>query len=49
MYRINQIAEILKCSKEIAAQVLNKISHMDLSEMGQEEFEFWVKFEAKWI
>jgi len=44
MYRINQIAKILNCAEVFAAQVLSKISHMDLSEMSQEEFEFWVNY-----
>ena len=47
MLRIQQISDLLNCSKTVAEQVLSKISHMDLSEMAQEEWEFWVNFYGK--
>jgi|TARA_R110000822_G_scaffold197597_11_gene335657 hypothetical protein len=47
MLRIQQISDLLNCSKAVAEEVLSKISHMDLSEMGQEEWEFWVNFYGK--
>jgi len=43
MLYINQIKELLNCSTEHANNVFDLMSHLDLSEMSQETFDFEVK------
>ena len=40
MYYINQIQDLLNCSRSYAERIFdNQMSHLDLSEMSQETFE----------
>ena len=43
MFYINQIKEMLNCSQEHAIKVFDLMSHLDLSEMSRETFDFEVK------
>ena len=43
MFYINQIKEMLNCSQEHAIKIFDLMSHLDLSEMSQETFDFEVK------
>lgn len=39
MYYINQIQDLLNCSRSYAVRIFdNQMSHLDLSEMSQETF-----------
>lgn len=43
MYYINQIQDLLNCSRSYAVRIFdNQMSHLDLSEMSQETFEMEV-------
>ena len=47
MLYINQIKELLNCSIEHANNIFDLMSHLDLSEMSQETFDFEVKLTNK--
>jgi hypothetical protein len=49
MYRINKIATYLLCTQDIAEMVHDRMSHMDNSGMGQDEWEFWVNHFSKYL